>query len=176
MKNGTAFRSFLEESVDYLNGLDVKSFYAEELPSATDDRLGEIVARFLTANADERDLFHQSLSDRNRAVLGIFGHRAATMAAREESREKLRLALAAAAIANFEVPQSRRLEVALAVYYHCARKLGMNTVDLFDEAGAWTSEETAVLMAAYGRRSDVTLKKFGWREAKTAEGIRFKFN
>lgn len=176
MKNGTEIRAFIEESIQYLDGVDVKTFYAEELPSATDDRLGTMVARFMADKPGDRALFHQLISVQQRAVFGIFGHRAATLAAREESREQLRVALAAAGIANYEVPQNRRVEVALAVYYHCARKLGINTVDLFVEAGSWTSRETAVLFQQYGRRSDVTLAKFGWREIKTPDGIRFKFS
>ncbi|MFQ5401612.1 MAG: hypothetical protein ACE5E7_18695 [Anaerolineae bacterium] len=175
MKNGTAFRTFFEETTAFLDGLSVAGLYAEPLPSVADERMGEIVTRVLTAAPGERRLFHQTLHDKHRSLLGIAGHRLATLAAREESKQKLRLGLAAAAIANFSIPEKRNVEVALAVYYHCARKLGMNIVDLFEEAADLTSPETAVILRSYGRRSDVTLHKYGWREIKTPDGIKFKF-
>ena len=180
MKNGTAFRVFVEETTTFLDGLTVAGYYAEPLPSPTDERMAVIVARMLTAVPEQRRLFHETITDRGCSLLGIAGHRLATLAAREEAqeaaREQLRLGLAAAAIANVTVPEKRRLDVALAIYHHCARQIGVNTVDLFDEVADLTSEETGEFLRRYGRRSDITLSKFGWREMKTPDGVKFKFD
>ncbi len=73
MKNGTAFRAFLEETTAFFDGLSVASLYAEPLPSATDERMAGIVERVLTAVPDQRRLFHQTISDKHRslAILGV---------------------------------------------------------------------------------------------------------
>ena len=47
MINGSAFRTFTDELVQYLAGLNVGVYYAEPLPSAADERLHAILSRFM---------------------------------------------------------------------------------------------------------------------------------
>ena len=176
MKNGTEIQAFIESTAQLLAGLRVTDYYAEPLPSPTDLRLANVVGRFMAITPSQRETFQAALTQSQRALFGIYGHRAATLGRREESRERLLSGLAAAAIANYEIPARRNVEVALSVYHHVARKLGLNTVDLFDEAAGYAVGETAVLLRQFGRRRDVTLHKFGWREIKTPDGVKYKFS
>ena len=173
--NGTNFLSFVQEAVQFLSGQTVVDYYAEPLPSPTDERLDGLVKRLMAATAVQRASFHTAVTDTQRALFGIYGHRAATTAVRTTNPDQLLRGLVGAAIANYTIPNRRNVEVALAVYYHCARKLGVNTVDLFETAAEYAGGEIVSELLAYGRRSDVTLQKFGWREVKSPEGIRYKF-
>jgi hypothetical protein len=107
--------------------------------------------------------------------LALFGHRAATLAMRRQERAWLRPGLLGAALANYETADRRGITTGLAIYHHVARKLGINTVDLFDDVAACVPGEVVGLLREFGRRGDVRLAKFGWRELQTADGIRYKF-
>ncbi|PIE82299.1 MAG: hypothetical protein CSA11_01045 [Chloroflexi bacterium] len=174
--NGNAFRAFVAESVAVLQDVKAIDYYQRPLPDPLDDKFAEMVAVFQSTTGELRTTFAEAFTDKQRALFGIYGHRAATLAVREENRDKLLSGLVGAAIANYTIPDKRNLAVSLAVYHYCARKLGMNTVDLFDKAAAVASAEFAPIAAQYGRRSDVTLKMYGWREIKTPDGVKYKFD
>jgi hypothetical protein len=173
--NGTGFQAFTAAAAAFLRGKMVVDYYQEPLPSATDERLAEMVAHYMGATAVARLTFLQTLTPAQRALFGIYGHRAATLAVRENSRDRLLSGLVGAAIANYTIPNRRNVDVGLAIYYHCARRLALNTVDLFEAAARYAAGEIAGYLVDYGRRSDITLSKFGWREVKTPDGIRYTF-
>lgn len=173
--NGTKFHVFIEESLAFLAEQRVIDYYQEPLPSATDERMAAMVDRFMEATTAQRERFQAAAPESGRSLFGIFGHRAATLAARQESREWLRRGLAATAVANYVIPPRRNVDIALAVHHHCARKLGVNTVDLFAEIAAYAGDAVAGHLQAFGRRSDVTLGRYGWRELKTAQGVKYSF-
>ncbi len=176
MNNGTEIQAFIEQTANFLAGMRVTDYYAEPLPSPNDWRLANVVGRFMALTAGQRETFQAALTRPQRSLFGIYGHRAATLAMREKSHERLLSGLVAAVIVNYAVPARRSVEVALAVYYHVACKLGINTVDLFDEAAGYGGAAAAALFEEYGRRPGVTLKKFGWREIKTPDGVKYKFS
>ena len=88
MKNGDAFTAFLQETQQYLAGLQVVTYYAADLPSEPDERLAQIVDRFMESEAEKRERFLSGLNDTERSLFGIYGHRAATLAARSGSRAR----------------------------------------------------------------------------------------
>lgn len=176
MNNGSAFRTFSDEVKQYLSGQKVVIYYAEPLPSAMDERMRGIVARFMKGTAVERDSFQDTLAPQQRSVFGIYGHRAATLAVRQNSREWLLNGLVGAAIANYIIPPKRNVEVSLVVYYHCAQKIGVAPATLFLDAAQFASPALAEKLAAFGQRTDVHLKQFGWQEQKTPDGVRYKFS
>lgn len=174
--NGNAFQAFVEESVVALQDVGAIDYYKRPLPDELDDELGEMVARFMAATSEQRILFAEAFTEKRRAVFGIFGHRAATMAVRVEDPDRLLRGLVGATIANYTIPNKRNLAVSLAIYHHCARKLGVNPVDLFEDAAQFASDEFASILLQFGRQPDVTLRKYGWREIKTPEGVVYKFD
>lgn len=174
--NGQAFRAYLETALNVLDQLSVIEYYPSRLPSVADEVLMEVVNAFTAWPLPVRERFLGALPSEKRGLFGIFGHRLATLAVRESNPEYLRLGLVGNAVANYQIPPNRKVDVALAVFYHCARKLELEPQTLFEEAARFASDEMAVRMVTFGRRSDVTLKQFGWREIKTPEGILYKFD
>jgi hypothetical protein len=175
MENGNAFRAFIQQTIQELTGIKVVDYFAEELPCELDGRMQTIIATYQQAAAAEREQFPQALPAQQLSLFGIYGHRAATLAARQQSEAWLLSGLIGYAIANATIPEKRRVEVGLAVYFHVALKLGLKPVDVFEEAAQVAAAEMAQKLLVYGRRSDVTLTKYGWQELKTAEGVKYKF-
>jgi hypothetical protein len=174
--NGDVFNAFTEESARILGDKKVVEYFQEPLPSSMDEEIARMIDRFMGATSQQQEWFQVTLSQVQRSLFGIYGHRAATLSLREQSRERLLNGLVGATIANYVIPDKRRVEVSLAVYHHCARKLGANTVDLFEQAADYATPGFAQQLLAFGRRSDVTLARFGWKELQTPEGVRFKFD
>ncbi len=175
MKNGTEFRTFVEETAVFLTETAVLDYFRQPLPAPIDERMGQIVDRFMVASPEQRDLFLDALGKSQRSLFGIFGHREATMGMREESRERLLRGLIGAALAHQALDRGS-LAAAWAVPHHIARKMGVNTVDLFDEAATYMTGEIGERLREYGRRSDVGLRQFGWREIKTPDGVKYKIS
>ncbi|MCP4419691.1 MAG: hypothetical protein GY805_24025 [Chloroflexi bacterium] len=176
MKNGNAFRIFTDETVQFLSGLKVVIYYAEPIPSKTDERLHLIVTRFRRGTAVEQEQFQRSLAQEHRSLFGIFGHRAATLSVRQNSYNWLLSGLVGAIIANYIIPPKRNVDVSLAVYHHCAKKIDISPADLFTEAAQFAQSDLAQKLQAFGHRADISLRKFGWQERKTPDGIRYKFS
>ncbi len=176
MNNGNAFRTFTDDTVHYLSGLKVVVYYAEPIPSATDERMRGIVERFTRGTAVEQEQFQRSLGQAHRSHFGIYGHRAATLAVRQDSQEWLLSGLIGAVIANYVIPARRNLDVSLAVYHHCAQKVGLSPAALFSEAARYAQPPLAEKLSTFGHRADVNLKQFGWQEQTTPQGVRYKFS
>jgi hypothetical protein len=174
MHNGDAFRAFTEEVITELSQVTAVDYYIQPMPSELDGRIQAIITRFMAATATERNPFQQSLPPEIRSLFGIFGHRAATLAARNQSADWLQTGLVGFTIANYIIPKKRKVELGLAVYHHVARKLELNPIDLFETAAQFGSPEIALHLLTYGRRTDITLIKFGWQEQKTPDGVKYK--
>ncbi len=176
MQNGNALHILIEEATAVLSAINMVAYYAAPLPDNTDEQLRQIVTRFTVLTPDQRDRFLESLTPEQRSVFGIFGHRAATLAAREKSSDWLYSGLTGYVMANYTIPEGRQVKVGLAVYYHVARQLGMNPVALFEETAVYAAPEMEREMLGYGRDGKISLHQYGWRELKTPDGIRYKFD
>ncbi len=154
----------------------ITEYYAAPLPDNADERLRQIVTQFTTLTPDQRRQFLENLTPEQRSVFGIFGHRAATLAAREASPDWLRAGLAGYVMANYTIPAGRQVQVGLAVYYHVARQLGLNPVELFRETAVYATPEMEREMLEYGRDGKISLHQYGWRERKTPDGIHYKYD
>lgn len=174
--NGTDFHTFLNETAVFLSEQERLDYYLAPLPGGADQRLAHVCRRYLAATADQRQQFLDQIEPEQRALLALFGHRAATLAMRQEDRTWLRLGLLGAALANYDTAERRGIAISLAIYHHVARQLAVNTVDLFDEIADCVQGNLAPLLRQFGRRGDVRLAQFGWRELNTADGVRYKFN
>lgn len=173
--NGQAYRAYLESTLALLDGLTTASYYAAPLPNPADEVLAEIINAFTAWSGGVREDFIAAIPSEKRGIFGIFGHRAATLAVRNGDGDWLRLGLIGNVIANTPVPPHRNVDAALVVFYHCAGKLELEAQILFDDAAQFAIDDLAERLKEFGRRTDVTLKAFGWREIKSPEGIRFKF-
>lgn len=175
-QNGHSFLVFMEESEQYLRQMQVIDYYRQPIPSDDDARLEAMVEQFMAAKPAERESFQARLTVEQRSLFGIYGHRAATLSVRNGSAAKLLSGLVGAAIANYEIPEKRNVEVALAIFHHCARRLELDPAEIFDRAADFASGEIGQRMRAFGRRMDVTLQQYGWREFTTPKGVRYRFD
>ena len=176
MQNGNALHILIEEAAVVLSAINMVAYYAAPLPDDIDERLRQVVTQFTVLTPEQRVRFLESLTSEQRSVFGIFGHRAATLAAREKSPDWLRSGLTGYVMANYTIPQGRQVMVGLAVYYHVARLLELNPVNLFEETAVYAAPEMAEEMLAYGRDGEISLHQYGWRELKTPDGLRYKFD
>jgi hypothetical protein len=140
-----------------------------------DEQLGQVVERFTAVSATARLQIQEGLLPAHRALFGLYGHRSATLAARTETAVWLRNGLVGNVIANYEIPERRRVEVSLAVFHHVARKLLLNPIDLFEDTAVYATPAYAAILLVFARRTDITLNQYGWQEQKTPEGIKYKF-
>jgi hypothetical protein len=159
-----------------LAGKKIVVYYGEPIPSSTDHAIGEMIRRYMGTGAGKREQFLLAMCGGQRSLFGIYAHRAATMSVRQGSPELLLRGLVGATIANYIIPERRRIEVGLAVYYHCAGKLGLNRRELFADAARYATEEYAERLVTFAGQDDVTLAKYGWRELKTPEGVKYSFS
>jgi hypothetical protein len=176
MNNGTALKVLADGLNEYAVGHSTLDYYQQPIPAELDGRLDNAVKEFMTVDAEGRETFQFSLSPAARSLFGIYGHRAATRAVRGDNRELVRLGLVAAVIANYVVPDNRRVEIGLAIYHHAAVKLGMPPPDLFSMVAVFAGDNLADQLITFGARGDVSLKNFGWREIQTADGVQYKFD
>lgn len=176
MQNGNSFYMFMNETAELLATVDVVGYYSDDLPTALDAQMQQIVQKFTLASAAEREQLQAALPADKRSLFGIYGHRAATLAARQTSEQWLRSGLVGFAMANFAIPERRKVEVSMAIYYHVAQKLGLNPVELFEDTAVYAAPDIAQALLAFGRRHDVSLSRYGWQELKTADGVKYKFN
>jgi len=175
MKNGNAIHTLIEDATAILGQIEVVTYYAEPLPCPVHEQIQAVVSRFTAVSSTDRSQFQAALVPEHRSLFGIYGHRAATVAARENDPDWLRSGLTGFAIANYTIPEKRKVEVGMAVYVHVAQKCGLNPVDLFEETAVYAAPTIAAEMLAFCRRSDITLNKFGWQELKTPAGVKYKF-
>ena len=176
MQNGNAFSAFINEVVQCLDNKNVVDYYTESIPSDTDEMMSGYCQRFMLASAPQREQFQEALEQEHRSLFGIFGHRAATLAARQNSRDWLLSGLVGAVISNYIIPPKRNVEVGLAIFHHCAQKLGIAPSDLFAQAARFADFDLAARLLTFGNRTDVTLSQFGWQELQTPEGVKYKFS
>jgi hypothetical protein len=176
MENGNAFKAFLAETAVTLNKLDIATYYPAPLPVETDDILRHICGRFQQATPQERQLFLHTLTQQQKNYFGIFGHRAATLALRQNDPSWLKDGLVGNLISNAVVPPRRSESYSMAIFHHVAQKLGLSPAVLFAETAVFAPDEQAQRMIAFGKRSDIILSRFGWKEIKTPDGIKFKFD
>ncbi len=175
MQNGDSFHTFIQETIHYLDDKTVLAYHQRPLPSEIDKEMIGIVARFMEGKPEQRETFQKTLPPKQRSLFAIFSHRAATLAARNGSAELLLYGLVGVAIANYVIPDKRDVMVGLAVHHHCARKLDLLPAEVFAQAAEFATPHMADLLREFGNRNDVYLRSFGWRELKTADGIKYKF-
>ncbi len=176
MKNGSPLSACAEELNTLVQDQNTLTYYQEALPSPTDQRLDKITHVFMSAGGDARQSFQESLLPAARSLFGIYGHRAATRAMREKNPQLLRQGLTAAVISNYTVPDRRRLEVGLAVYYHVSKMLAEEPAQLFRAAAVYARSDLAARFIAFGGRPDVTLQKYGWKEVNAIDGVEYRFD
>jgi hypothetical protein len=173
-----AFTAFVVEATAYLKGVSRHFYVQEEVPSATDHEIMQVCRAVEAAGPARGRELAARLDDHQRIVLGMFGSRTPQMALADalpddERPSVLAAGLIAEALANAGHTDFRDVLVGLALHYECARRIRLDPTDVFDAAAHYADDETAALMRIFGRRRDVTVKRFGWAEVRTPTGPAF---
>lgn len=162
-----------EQTAVFLQNTTLIEYHRQPMPSELDNELRAIVADFQQLAADEREAFVTALPHPARKLFGIYGHRAATIAVRQEEPSWLRSGLIGTVIANDGIANDS-IVTALAVPQHCAIKLKMDLAELFGETAVYAHPPLSdSLMRA--SRTPLQLRTLGWKELKTADGLKYKF-
>jgi hypothetical protein len=174
-----AFTTFIAEAAAYLGGVSRQRYLDEAPPSSTDGEVLQICRAIEAAGSAMAPEFAAALDRHRREVLGIFGQRVPQIVLACEvpaavRGEVLAAGLVAEAFANAGHHDFRDVLVGLAPHYECARRLRLDITDVFDAAALFADDDTATLLRIFGRRSDVTLPRFGWREVATETGPTFE--
>ena len=153
-------------------------YHRQPMLSEMDEELRTIVASFQQLPVDEREAFVNALPHPARKLFGIYGHRAATIAARQGDPDWLRSGLVGTVIANDTIANDgmddgRKIVTALVVPQHVAIKLKLNLAELFEETAVYAHLPLSnqILNAS---RTPLSLRTFGWQELKTADGLKYK--
>jgi hypothetical protein len=101
----------------------------------------------------------------------------ATRALRKADPELLRAGLLRVIVDSREVWERdwRDLLLALAPYHDCARRLGLDPAEVFDEAAERSPESLRDVVRRFGRREDVNTAGFGFYVEETPDGPRYRF-
>ena len=174
-----AFADFIGEASAYLAAVSRYSYVQEPVPSAIDHEILQICSALEAAGPARAPQFTALLDDQRKTVLGIFGRRMpelvlARSTADADRQPILTAALVAEALANAGHRDFRDVLVGLVLHHECARRLQLDVTDLFDAAAGYADIDTGALMRIFGRRHDVSLRRFGWREVMTAAGPIFE--
>lgn len=170
-----AFLDAVDEALALLGEVSLRRFPAMVAAAAirADGRAARVCALYEAGSAGQRALLGGILTTRERDVIGRYGRRAATLALRERSAARLRSGLLAEVLAGTIALDPRDFMIGAALYHHCATRLGVDPAAVFDAVAACAEPSAAAVVRDFGRRTDVTLAAFGWREVATGNGPDF---
>ena len=97
----------------------------------------------------------------------------ATAALREKSQSVLHGGLIWT-LRMFDGKDPRDLMLSLAPFHDCARRLGLDVSQVFDDAAAAVGGEAGEVARVFGRRSDVTPDAFAYAVESGPDGPRYR--
>jgi hypothetical protein len=133
------------------------------LPAEDSADLGFALVAALAGTPEQLQRLRAARDGRVRATWARFALRAAGEALQRSDPVRLRLALAAAALAATDDAPDADLTIAFAPLHHAATAIGVDRVAVFDDAARLADPGVAAVLRAFGRRDDVELAAFGWR-------------
>jgi hypothetical protein len=169
------FLDAADEALTLLDEVSLRRFPVMVADSAirADGLAARVCALYEEGSAGQRALLAGILTTRQRDVIGRYGRRAATLALRERSAARLRSGLLAEVLTGIIALDPRDFMIGAALYHHGATSLGVDPAAVFDAVAAVADPSDAAVVRDFGRRGDVTLAAFGWREVATGNGPDF---
>jgi hypothetical protein len=167
-----AVTELVEKSSALLDRVVLDEYYGP--PGTLDDAIAALLAALAGATTGDWDAFARSLIEQRHRVIGRYALRAPMVALRTNDVQHLSTGLLAHCAIRRTVPDWRDDLVFFAPYVHVASTLGLDVTEHFDRAARHAVPELASVMQQFGRRRDVTLGAFGWREIDTADGPTFE--
>ena len=171
MDAGT-WQAMTDKATVVLETVDLDGYYGSA--TAADDAIAAIGRVSVDASPHQRRAFSAGLSRHARHVMGRFALRAPMLALQLRDGSRLRDGLIVHCLLEQTMGDWRDDLVGFALYHYVACQLGLDPIELFDEAARYAIPELATLMNAFGRRTDITLGVFGWRRVETPDGPTFE--
>jgi hypothetical protein len=172
-----AIQSFAE-LVNHLNSLTYEKYQESKLPSSDDDKITEACELFKESSADERLTISAILQDKNvHEFLLEYAIRMSMQSVRANSRIDLINGLVALGMVAARLDLDHEDDMALALIYHSAVKLG-NPDQFFNEAAQYVINENAkefILHFPKRLPQDRKLESFGYHEVKGANGLIYQY-
>jgi hypothetical protein len=103
--------------------------------------------------------------------------REATAALRARTRDRLELGFSRLVEAEAKAKgwDPRDTMISLTPFLDCARRLGLDPVDVLGPVAATGPDWFVDTFEAFARRTDVTLTAFGWSLVETPDGPAYRF-
>ena len=145
------------------------------IPCELDQIVQGLVELFMNATPAERGEIIATIPSDDGGFLICFAGRMATMGVREHSRERLLEGLVALIVEDYKV-DFRDTLIRVAPIYDATLKIGVEPEELFSEAAAFYSNETAIDIANFPARPQEkrTLAAMGYKESSDADGFKYE--
>jgi hypothetical protein len=137
-----------------------------------DHALDSILARVVESDEGLVSAINDALHRRQRALIYCYAIRLLARGLTDSDAEILPRAATALAIACYDETDYRDLMVNLAPLHVVATRLTGDASSTLDWIVDRLSEEQRNNLRRWGRRTDVTLDSFGWKETATDDGIK----
>jgi hypothetical protein len=175
MGNLGELAAFVERVFDRIRDDRNPHYYEQPLPNELDNQISDFVKVFIRSEAAGRELILRKSTEKNSFALIIFAERMAVLAVREQSRERLLEGLIALIIEGFKFDYRDTMMV-FAPLLHSARKIGVDPVELFNEAASHAKNLVSEYLIDFLKRSpnDQSLKAMGFKEVATPEGFKYE--
>jgi hypothetical protein len=150
--------------------------YMDVVRSAWFDKCLELCALYRTGTEPQRTWLRSRIERPVPGNLGVFGLRAAVLAAREHSPDLVRTSLVAFAIVDLTDHDIRDVLIGLSLLCHCANLSGADVPALLREAAAISGSAVAALYEDWAARYPGVqgIGSMGWRQVETGEGVGFR--
>jgi hypothetical protein len=140
------------------------------------DDCDQICERYRSATTIQQAWLRSRIGRSIAGNLGVFGLRAAVLAARERSPSLARTSLIAFAIVDLSKGDIRGVLIGLSLICHCGSLSGAEMPALFREVASLAGQALSAVYNEWANRyPDVQgISSMGWREIETDEGIGFR--
>ena len=162
----------VESARALLDGIGLDEYYGPAM--RTDADMEQMLLALINGSARQRQSLVYSLTEQRRRALARYAHRAPMVAMQTSEAAHLDAGLVAHSLLRQRVSDWRDDLVFFAPYHHVARALGLDPATLFNRAAAVAAPDLAEVMRTFGRRRDVSLGAFGWRQIDAPGGPTFE--
>lgn len=168
---------FATELIKILEELSIAGYYASQLPNQYDQKIMQILAVLMAANANQREAFLSLLEEDTCVELSVFADCMSMLSVRENSPDHLVKGLVALSYAVTKKDYHETL-MTLSLFCHSGDKLNIAPNDLFSTASQYAPNEAGrKLLLDFGNRSPEhqQISKMGFKEVSGPGGLTYQF-
>lgn len=155
----------------------VAGYLQRALPCELDNDVTKIVDQYIVGSEQTRRAISGMLDERQAFGLLAYAERMSSLAIEKASRKPLLQGLTAIAIGGFAA-DVREAIIILSLLDHSARKLEINSNELFEEAAKIAPQDSANHLRKFSERrlEEKSIKAMGYSEEVSANKLRYTRN